>query len=119
MGIDFLGITASAAVFVLRIDAVHIAVGEGFVNRLFDRVGRRRALHPGGIAAQRGGADQAVHHIKTISTQVTAVAGRLGSFSIQAESGGKKILNHATAAKPQKKQYSRLTRPPRLNGMWL
>ena len=66
LGIDFLGITASAAVFVLRIDAVHIAVGEGFVNRLFDRVGRRRALHPGGIAAQRGGADKAVHHHKEV-----------------------------------------------------
>ena len=36
-----------------------------------------------------------------------------------AEIGGNSTLNQAIAAKPQKKQYSRLMRPPRLNGIAL
>ena len=37
-----------------------------------------------------------------------------GIFSISLETGGQNILNHATAANPQKKQYRRLILPPRL-----
>ena len=57
--------------------------------------------------------------MNTHSPQVSTVPNRLGMDSIRCEMGGYKILNHAMAAKPQKKQYSRLMRPPRLNGIAL
>ena len=55
--------------------------------------------------------------IKMHSAQVSTLPPRGGSFSMQAEIGGNSTLNQAIAAKPQKKQYCRLMRPPRLNGI--
>ena len=57
--------------------------------------------------------------MNTHSPQVSTVPNRLGRDSIMWEMGGYNTLNQAMAAKPQKKQYSRLMRPPRLNGMAL
>ena len=57
--------------------------------------------------------------IKMHSAQVSTLPPQGGSFSMQEEIGGNSTLNQAIAAKPQKKQYSRLMRPPRLNGIAL
>ena len=74
------------------------------------------ALPNGVITNQRGGADDHIDchkYHQAPGQNGTAAAGQL---SIKRSNGGNSTLNHATAASPQKKQYSRLIRPPRLNG---
>ncbi len=102
----------------LGVDLIHPVIAVVPVEIDLDAVGRRYAVQAVIVPHKRGGADGNVRRHKDAQCpgQHSAAAG--GSFSMQAEIGGYSTLNHATAAKPQK-QYSRLMRPPRLNGIAL
>ena len=100
----------------LGVDLIHPVIAVVLVEIDLDAVGRRYAVQAVIVPHKRGAMSAA---IKMHSAQVSTLPPWGGSFSIQAEIGGNSTLNQAIAAKPQKKQYSRLMRPPRLNGIAL
>ena len=103
----------------LGVDLIHPVIAVVLVEIDLDAVGRRYAVQAVIVPHKRGGADGNVRRHKDAQCpgQHSAAAGRQ-----LLDAGGDRREQHlepGNRRKAQKKQYSRLMRPPRLNGIAL